>query len=149
MDNLPNASASFLKLSSRIFLVVASVKEEKLSTNIRRNMRNIVAINSGFRMSRATTFDKISLLLMAPIDGMKLPITTHMKTVLASLESWSVWPGIGSDISTGNFIATANTVREAAFSAKNLHGNQSLFTRKAWKASAAIARIQSRDAAAT
>ncbi|KAI3696661.1 hypothetical protein L6452_29115 [Arctium lappa] len=51
--------------------------------------------------------------------------------------------------STSSFIVIAMSVVDVALMVKNLQGNQSLRCRKPWKTSAAIARVQMRDATAT
>lgn len=50
--------------------------------------------------------------------------------------------------STESLMATDMTVRDVAFREKNLQGNQNFRQRKPVRASAAMARLQERDAAA-
>ncbi|KAI3696662.1 hypothetical protein L6452_29117 [Arctium lappa] len=74
---------------------------------------------------------------------MPIDLTSPIDVAVMSEPDMSVVRSIGS------FVAIAISVMDAALMVKNLHGNQSLRCRKPWKTSAAIAKVQMRDATAT
>ncbi|CAA3029501.1 Hypothetical predicted protein, partial [Olea europaea subsp. europaea] len=85
---------------------------------------------------------------MDPKDVIKLAIAVDIKKRLLSRASLSNFPNIDSVKSIGNFIATVNSVKEVALREKYLHGNHNILFLIPWKASAAIAREQTAEAAA-
>ncbi|KVH99869.1 hypothetical protein Ccrd_021899 [Cynara cardunculus var. scolymus] len=109
-----------------------------------RKLANMVMM----RIAKAMMFVKSSLSSIPVKEGRKLDNMVNKKTILIDFTIQSSLSG-SSDRSTGSFSATAINVMEVALRVKNLHGNQSFRWRKPWKTSAAIARVQRRDAIAT
>ncbi|KAI3728508.1 hypothetical protein L6452_17145 [Arctium lappa] len=100
------------------------------------------------RMDKPMIFARSVLLSIDAKEGIKLAIIMHMKAMLPNLVAWSTLPRIRLVRSTGNFMATVITVIDTALREKYLHGNQIFLFRKPCNKSAAMARMQKRDAIA-
>ncbi|KAK3023683.1 hypothetical protein RJ639_043564 [Escallonia herrerae] len=138
---------SFLMLGSAAAMLPPESTDsryQQCSSRFPQTFTRIVITN----ITKAVTFVRISLLSVTPKEGKKFPIVVHMKAVLLSFASCSVYPGMESLTSPGSFVAMANDVRAVALRVKKLQGNQNFLRRKPWTASVAIKRVQISDTAA-